>query len=155
MDETIVPSDLKPFLAEAVQERIPFNKLVGIELESLEAGNVRLLLRMREDLIGNFVHGTLHGGVISTVLDAVGGLTCWLSVLQRIRAESTAEKLKSFGRIGTIDIRVDYLRPGRGACFYARGVVLRTGNKVAVTRMELRDERDVLIAVGTGTYIVG
>jgi acyl-coenzyme A thioesterase PaaI-like protein len=32
---------------------------------------------------------------------------------------------------------------------------MRTGKKVAVTRMELHNDEDLLIAVGTGTYIVG
>jgi acyl-coenzyme A thioesterase PaaI-like protein len=36
-----------------------------------------------------------------------------------------------------------------------RGVVLRTGSKVAVTRMEMHNDQKTLIAVGTGTYIVG
>jgi acyl-coenzyme A thioesterase PaaI-like protein len=32
---------------------------------------------------------------------------------------------------------------------------MRTGRKVAVTRMELHNDERVLVAVGTGTYIVG
>jgi acyl-coenzyme A thioesterase PaaI-like protein len=52
-------------------------------------------------------------------------------------------------------MRVDYLRPGRGKRFRSSGTVMRTGNKVAVTRMELRNEGNVVIAVGTGAYIVG
>jgi acyl-coenzyme A thioesterase PaaI-like protein len=32
---------------------------------------------------------------------------------------------------------------------------LRTGARVAVTRMEMRNDADKLIAVGTGTYTVG
>ena len=52
-------------------------------------------------------------------------------------------------------MRVDYLRPGRGNRFQSSGTVMRTGNKVAVTRMELRNEENVMIAVGTGAYIVG
>jgi len=32
---------------------------------------------------------------------------------------------------------------------------MRSGRKVAVTRMALHNEEDTLIAVGTGTYIVG
>ena len=52
-------------------------------------------------------------------------------------------------------MRIDYLRPGRGTCFSSSGTVMRTGKKVAVTRMELRNQDDILIAVGTGAYIVG
>ena len=58
-------------------------------------------------------------------------------------------------RISTIDMRVDYMRPGKGDHFFSTGTVMRTGRKVAVTRMELRNQDDLLIAVGTGAYIVG
>jgi acyl-coenzyme A thioesterase PaaI-like protein len=62
--------------------------------------------------------------------------------------------VERFSRIGTIDLRVDYLRPGQGEWFIARGFPLRTGNKVAVTRMELLNDRAELIAVGTAAYTV-
>jgi uncharacterized protein (TIGR00369 family) len=58
-------------------------------------------------------------------------------------------------RVGTIDLRVDYLRPGRGDDFLATSEIMRSGNKVAVARMELYNNRDMLIAVGTGTYLIG
>jgi uncharacterized protein (TIGR00369 family) len=57
--------------------------------------------------------------------------------------------------VGTIDLRIDYLRPGRGRTFTATGRVMRAGKRVAVTRMELHNAEAVLIAVGTGTYMVG
>ena len=55
----------------------------------------------------------------------------------------------------TIDLRVDYLRPGKGAWFDASAEVIRTGKRVVVTRMEMLNDESTLIAVGTGTYIVG
>ena len=63
--------------------------------------------------------------------------------------------MQRLSKVGTIDMRVDYLRPGTGKHFTATGWILRTGGKVAVTRMELRNEEETLIAVGTGTYTVG
>ncbi len=62
---------------------------------------------------------------------------------------------KRLARIGTIDLRVDYVRPGRGESFYAKARLLRSGRKVAVVRMELHDDKDTLIALGTGTYMMG
>jgi uncharacterized protein (TIGR00369 family) len=56
--------------------------------------------------------------------------------------------------MGTIDLRVDYLRPGLGRHFLATGYILRMGNRVAVTRMELANDEKRLIAVGTGAYLV-
>jgi uncharacterized protein (TIGR00369 family) len=62
---------------------------------------------------------------------------------------------KRMAKIGTIDLRVDYLRPGKGQYFLATGTILRKGSKVAVVRTELCNEGKVLIAAGTGTYLVG
>ena len=56
---------------------------------------------------------------------------------------------------GTIDLRIDYLRPGKGNNFVASGTILRAGKKVAAVRTELRNEQDELIAVGIGIYLVG
>jgi len=55
----------------------------------------------------------------------------------------------------SIDLRGDYLNPGRGKVFTARGSILRSGSRAAVTRMELRNEDRSLMAVGTGTCSVG
>ncbi|MFM5687316.1 thioesterase family protein, partial [Aeromonas caviae] len=60
-----------------------------------------------------------------------------------------------FARLGTIDLRVDYLRPGRGNEFIATAHIIRAGSKVAVARMELHNEEGTHIAFGTGTYLVG
>ena len=60
-----------------------------------------------------------------------------------------------FARLGTIDLRVDYLRPGRGTEFIATAHIIRAGSKVAVARMELHNEEGTHIAFGTGTYLVG
>ena len=57
-------------------------------------------------------------------------------------------------KMSTIDLSIDYLRPGRGKSIIADGKILRIGNKVAVTRMELHNDEGKLIAVGTGTYIL-
>ena len=135
-------------------ENIPFNKVLGIELESLEEERIALRINMRDELIGNFIQETLHGGVISSLLDVMGGLTAFLNLIKRMEDCSNKEKLQRLARFGTIDLRIDFLRPGRGKFFLASGNVLRMGNKVAVTRMELHNDDQTLIAVGTGTYVV-
>lgn len=134
---------------------LPFNKLLGLKVVELDMDNVCMEIEMRDELVGNFVRGILHGGVISSMIDVVGGLTASVGLLKQIASESIEDISQRFARMGTIDLRVDYLRPGYGERFLCRGHILRTGNKVAVTRMEVKNEKDVLIAVGTGTYLVG
>ena len=58
------------------------------------------------------------------------------------------------GRMSTIDLRVDFLRPGLGKRFVVTAYTLRTGNKVVVKRIELHNDQNDLIAVGTGSYFV-
>lgn len=138
-------------LARAVEAQIPFNRVLGLQLGKLDPDGTTISFEMRDDLIGNFAHGSLHGGVISSTLDVVGGMAAVTAAVAG-DASTVAER---FARLGTIDLRVDYLRPGIGKTFTATGYALRAGNKVAVTRMELHNDEDLLIAVGTGTYIIG
>ncbi|MDP4978451.1 MAG: thioesterase family protein [Desulfobacterales bacterium] len=143
------------YLKAMYEEKIPFNKILGFEVESLQVSKVVVRFAMRADLIGNYFLETLHGGVISSVLDATGGLSVSVSLLEKLQGEPVEEIEKRISHIGTIDLRVDYLRPGRGKTFRAVSAIMRTGKKVAVTRMELHNDESVLVAVGTGTYIVG
>ena len=144
--------------AQAVREmfeRIPFNQALGIELDEISTSRVVMHLSMKPELVGNFVHGILHGGVIASLLDVAGGATAMLGVFERHRHLTEHERATRLARLGTIDLRIDYLRPGRGKRFSASAVPLRAGNKVAVVRSELHNEEGVLVAVGTGTYLCG
>ena len=136
-------------------ERIPFNRLLGIELDELSAERVTMHLPMKPELIGNFVQGILHGGVISTLLDVCGGAMALIGAFDKHQHLSSQERMTRLSKLGTLDLRVDYLRPGRGQRFTATAVLLRSGTKVAVVRSELHSEDGTLVAVGTGTYLTG
>jgi uncharacterized protein (TIGR00369 family) len=140
--------------ARVFEERIPFNRVLGLRIERVGDSDVVVRFDMRDELVGNFTRGNLHGGVISSVLDVVGGLVAFIALLKREGVQSLKDEADKFSRLGTIDLRVDYLRPGLGETFSAKGFVLRAGRKVAVTRMELHNEEDSLIAVGTGAYSI-
>jgi uncharacterized protein (TIGR00369 family) len=146
---------LLQLLKEITEEKIPFNKLIGMKIETLDLDKIGIRFEMRPELVGNFTRDNLHGGVISSVLDVTGGMVAWTGIMKKMEGQSFDEISERFNKIGTIDIRVDYLRPGLGEYFIATGSTLRTGNKVSVTRMELHNDKGILIAVGTGTYVVG
>jgi len=142
-------------LQEITEERIPFNKLIGMKVEKLDLDSIGIRFKMRPELIGNFMRGNLHGGVISSVLDVTGGMVAWTGIMKKMEGRSFEEIADKFAKIGTNDLRVDYLRPGFGKHFIATGNTLRTGNKLSVTRMELHNDEGILIAVGTGSYVFG
>ena len=146
--------ELYDAVREAIVERVPFNQLLDLRLSHFDAGYASFRLNMRPELIGNHKRGILHGGVIASALDVTGGLVAFLGAIGNEADATLADKISRFDRLGTIDLRIDFLRPGAGKFFVANGYLLRSGSRVAVTRMELHDEKDSLIAVGTGAYIV-
>ena len=134
-------------------EQIPFNKVLGLKPTKLSQDYCEFKMEMKDDLIGNF----LQGGAISTALDVTGGAMAMVAAWQRLKNQDvpSSERPKTLAKLGTIDMRVDFLQPGKGKEFTIGATLLRIGNKVAVTRMEFKNEKDDLIAVGTGTYLCG
>ncbi len=149
-----IEQDWRDLIKDIFENKLPFNRLLGIEVLNIDGGTPRLGIKMREALVGNFMRGSLHGGVISAVIDVTGGLAAFLSLNQKIENEPLKVKVERFSKLGTIDLRIDYLRPGLGRRFVSSGQVLRTGNKVAVTRIEFKNDENQLIAVGTGAYVI-
>ena len=141
-------------LTQLFEERIPFNAVLGLRIDALAGDGVAGHLAMRPDLIGHYAHQRLHGGVISATLDAMAGLAVMAAIGARHLDEAPAERLRRFGKLGTIDLRVDYLRPAIGPRFVLRAEVLRLGSRVATTRMEFADADGKLLSTGSAAYIV-
>lgn len=138
-------------LFHRIEGLIPFNRYLGLHAESIDEDGAVVYFDMRDELIGNFQHGILHGGVISATLDVVGGMAAMVTAV--LREKSLEDSMQRLRPTSTVDLRVDYLRPGAGERFTASGFTLRAGSRVAVTRMELHNQSGDLIAVGTGTYM--
>lgn len=132
-----------------------FSQFIGFSIESPTFDTGIIKFDMKDRLVGNPYYRVLHGGIISSVLDTVGGHTVYLNLFHKLKGKPPEKQFEILSKIGTIDLRIDYLRPGRGKSFTAKGYILRMGSKVAVTRMELHNDEEVLIAVGTGVYSVG
>jgi len=147
--------NLVSYFMQIDSQQPSFSSFLDLSMDSPDFDTPVLSLKMRDNLVGNLVYRTLHGGVIASILDALGGHAVFLKVFQQVKGQPLEKQVKRTVKIGSIDLRIDYLRPGTGNSFIASGTILRTGNKVAVTRMELHNEENKLIAVGTGTYTVG
>ena len=146
----IEPMDVK--LRRMFETTVPFNQVLGLKVESLDPQAPKLRFDMKPELIGNPRRQILHGGVISAVLDVAAGFAIHLAVA---RQKAQEPGTGPFPSIGTIDLHVDYLRPGRGKHFIATGRVVRLGNRVAVAHMELVNDEGELIATGGAAYMVG
>ena len=141
-------------LKNLFEEKIVFNKLLGLKITSLTAERVTARIDMRNELIGHYAHNRIHGGVISAGLDAMGGLAVMAAIGARHMDETLLQRLQRFSKLGTIDLRIDYLRPGIGDYFELRAEVMRLGSRVASTRMEFLGSDGKLFSTGAGAYIV-
>ena len=141
-------------LKDIFEEKIVFNRLLGLKIAVLTPERVTGRIVMRNELVGHYAYNRVHGGVISAGLDAMGGLAVMAAIGARHMDESPLERLHRFAKLGTIDLRIDYLRPGVGEHFELRAEVMRLGSRVASTRMEFLDAEGKLRSTGSGAYIV-
>jgi uncharacterized protein (TIGR00369 family) len=141
-------------IKEIFEEKIPFNKLLGLKITSLTPQGVAGRIDMKEELVGHYSFNRIHGGVISAGLDAMGGLAVLTAIGARHMDEPPRQRLHRFAKLGTIDLRVDYLRPGISEYFELQAEVMRLGSRVASTRMEFYGADGKLMSTGSGAYIV-
>jgi uncharacterized protein (TIGR00369 family) len=136
------------------EEHIVFNKVLGLKLTHLTGDSATARIEMRDDLVGHFQYNRLHGGVISAVLDAMGGIVCMNGIGVRYAEEPAPQRLQRFSKLGTIDLRIDYLRPSIGPHFFAHSELLRLGSRIGNTRMSFTGPDGKLLASGSGAYMV-
>lgn len=124
---------------------IPHNKALALELTrvSLEPTFVEMVLPWNEQLIGNPETRVLHGGVITTLLDATGGAAVYLH-------------LKAPVPIATLDLRIDFLGPSTpGLPVYARAECVKATRNVAFVRMvAAHDLSGAPLATASATYML-
>jgi uncharacterized protein (TIGR00369 family) len=129
-------------LRELMEGWIPFNKFLGMKVVEIRKSFARIELPFREEFIGDPMRRALHGGVLSTLADTAGGLAVW------------SELPDDRGRVSTIDLRVDYLRPGKPELIAAEAQIVRMGNRVGVADVRLfhPSAPSETVATGKGVY---
>ncbi len=141
-------------LKDIFEDKIAFNRVLGLQITQIAPEHVTARIAMKPELIGHYGHQRIHGGVISAGLDAMGGLAVMAAIGARHMDEAPLQRLQRFAKLGTIDLRVDYLRPGIGEAFELRAEVLRLGSRVASTRMEFLGADGTLLSAAAAAYIV-
>lgn len=141
-------------LKKITEEMISFNKLIGLHVIQIAPHEVRARMVMRDELVGHYMTRRIHGGAVSAALDAMGGLAVMAAIGAKHMDEPVLPRMQRFMRIGTIDLRVDFLRQGLGDAFNIRAEVLRLGSRVASTRMEFLADDGTLLSTGAAAYIV-
>ncbi|MBI1944203.1 MAG: hotdog fold thioesterase [Deltaproteobacteria bacterium] len=126
-----------------MEEHVPFNKHLGLKALQVTPEEVHLCLPYRAEFVGDPIRGALHGGTVSALIDTAGGAVAFLNV-------SANE------RVSTVDLVVDYLRPGPLADIVAKARIVRRGNRVIISNVDVvpRVGEQYVIAQGRGVYNV-
>nr|WP_232361408.1 thioesterase family protein [Paraneptunicella aestuarii] len=153
-DKLLRSEELGEYVTNMFATNMPFIDLLGMKMIYQGTERAEVHLPWKDNLMGNPIQKVLHGGVTAAILDTVGGLMAILHAVAEMDNVTLEEFHHRVGKMSTIDMRIDYLRPGKGEKFIATAEVIRKGSRVAVCRMELHNESGTHIAFGTGTYMI-
>ncbi len=135
-------------------KQMQFMKVFNLDVLELNEKKTIIRFPMSDNLLGNVSHQILHGGVTASVLDSAGGIVAMAATLAKNKLLPLEEQLASVANAATIDLRIDYLRPGKGSHFIAEAEVLRCGSKITAVQARLHNDKNVLIAVAMATYLI-
>lgn len=121
-----------------MNENAGFRELVGTELSS--AGEGRAVVSLRAEGRHLNPNGTVHGGAVSTLIDV-----------------SMAEALNTIVEDDespvTIEIKVNYLEPGKPGTLTSTAEVRKGGKRVTIVEAEVsQQESGEVLALAIGTY---
>ena len=135
---------VKELFKDVVEQKIPMAKFIGVKVLEIEEGFVKLLFPYREEFIGDPRSKRLHGGYTATAIDLAGGVA------------SMTFMTSPDDDVATIDMRIDYLRPGKAKELIAVGNVLSKRRRSIVTEMKIYhpDDEEKIIAIGRGVFSI-
>ena len=125
------------------EQIIAFNKHIQLQVVAAEDGYGKVEVPYQAFLLGNPVRPALHGGIVASILDSVGGVAAMTT-------------LTSYDdKISTIDLRIDYLAPANTETLIAEAKILRSGRSTVVTDMTIHHgDPDQPVAYGRAAYNV-
>jgi len=129
-------ADFKSMVAEKIGGN-HFTNYLGIRITSVEAGVVEALLDLEPYHMQQM--DFVHGGVTATLADVVMGFAAFTLV-------------KRGNAVVTADLKISYLNPGTGPLLYAKGFVVKAGQRLNFCEAEIYSRTssgDILIAKGT------
>jgi uncharacterized protein (TIGR00369 family) len=132
------PMQLTP---DELQSRLSRNHLanwMGLRVVRAAAGQIRLASPWRDEFISNPDHRFAHGGILATLLDTAGSYA--VATLLGRPAQ-------------TIDMRVDFLRPGFESELAVEASVLHFGRTVASVDASVFNRENRVLATSRMVFL--
>jgi len=131
---------------EAIQAHfahaVPHARDCGITVTHCDARGAEATLPYRPEWLGDVERGLIHTGIITTLIDTLGGLAALAAI-------------EDFDTIATLDLRMDYLRSARPEkALHCRAECYRLTRSIAFVRAwAWQDDRDEPVAVSNATFM--
>ncbi|WP_145133789.1 PaaI family thioesterase [Paenibacillus sp. Y412MC10] len=113
-----------------------FHQFLGIQLEEVNEQSVTIRLPYNE-LFYTSADGYIHGGILATVIDIAG----YFAVFSQLNQP-----------VPTVDLKIDYLRPGRAGDLLFTASVVKLGRTVSIADIVAADTTGKAIAIGRGLF---
>ncbi len=120
-------------------EASPFNRHLGLVIETLEEGYARLRMPCRAEL--KQLQGVVHGGALAALADSAV-------------AFALATLIEVNQRISTIEMKINFLAPLRDGHALAEARIIRKGRRVAVGDVDIFDGDGKMIAKSLMSYSI-
>lgn len=133
MSETTKEKSLK--WLEDDSSNAPYWNHIGMEFEQLEPGNVKIKLPLKNELMN--ANGVMHGGVLTSLLDTVSGIT--------IRSMNKV-------RVATISLSTQFIAPVRGGTIYASAQIINPGKRIQYVESKVMDENGNIVGTALATF---
>jgi uncharacterized protein (TIGR00369 family) len=117
---------------QSVINTCEFDRWLGLTAMELDETGLTVRMPVRREILGTPKIDRLHGGAVSTLIDAAG---CYLLIALNNK------------RVSTVDMIVDYLRPAHGD-MTARSRVVKLGRTICVVAVEVTGGNGKLVATG-------
>lgn len=138
-----VPANIAEFIKQRFAEGVPHNRALGVRLLELSGEGLVSELPYHPKLVGNPEAGFLHGGAITSLIDATCGMAVPIKMMRPVQ-------------IATLDLRIDYLKPpAPDRSVFCRAACYKTTRNVAFVRATADcGDPDDPVAAAAGTFII-
>jgi uncharacterized protein (TIGR00369 family) len=137
------PDEALALMSKSFMDRVPHNVALGLAVLKVTSGEATMALPYKSELVGNPDSGVMHGGAITSLMDACCGAAVFMKLRERMS-------------IATLDLRIDYLKaatPSRRVVAHA--ICYKTTRSVAFVRcVAHHDDPDDLIAHAVATFML-
>ncbi len=125
------------------ENQSPHGIYLGLEIVDVDKSKATVRLPYSKNFAGNSETGILHGGIITTALDAASGL----AVITSFDSPIT---------VATLDLRIDYLKPATpGEAIFAYGHCYKVTRNVCFIRgLAYHKDKNDPIANSTATFMI-